>query len=319
MMVFALICNLAVRRCPALTSTRVCQYTVADFIAAVEAFQTLMADQTTATSVPSVPAALPGVSLLTQIFSPFIVILNYLGEILLLLGQTVKAMRGGVDTRDLIEQMSALGVNSVAIALLTTTTSGAVLALYFAPFLKQYGAESFTGAVVALAIARELGPVLTGVVVAARAGSAIAAELGTMKVTEQVDALRALAVSPTQYLVVPRVLAAVLMMPLVCALADAGGILGGTLLSKSEGVLPIIYWNSMKQFLDLSDFTRGIFKTLVFGLIIALVGCHQGLATRGGATEVGRATTNAVVLSIVLIYLANFVMTYFMFSEVASF
>ena len=153
---------------------------------------------------------------------------------------------------------------------------------------------------------------LTGVVVAARAGSAIAAELGTMKVTEQIDALRALAVSPIQYLVVPRVLAAVLMMPLVCALADAGGILGGTLLSQSEGVLPIVYWNSMRQFIDLSDFTRGIFKTVVFGVIIALVGCHQGLATRGGATEVGKATTNAVVLSIILIYLADFAMTYFM-------
>ena len=261
----------------------------------------------------------PGAGTLALILNPFIVILTYLGEILMLLGQTLKAVRGGVDTRDLFEQMASLGVNSVAIALLTTTTSGAVLALYFAPFLQQYGAEGFTGAVVALAIARELGPVLTGVVVAARAGSAIAAELGTMKVTEQIDALRALAVSPTQYLVVPRVLAAVIMVPLVCALADAGGIFGGSLMSQSEGVQPSVYWNSMKQFLDLSDFTRGIFKTLVFGLIIVLVGCHQGLATRGGATEVGKATTNAVVLSIILIYLANFVMTYFMFSEVTSF
>ncbi len=278
-----------------------------------------MADQTTVIPAANTPAAPRGPSLLTQTLSPFIVVLNYLGEILLLLGQTIKAVRGGVDTKDLVEQMASLGVNSVAIALLTTTTSGAVLALYFAPFLKQYGAESFTGAVVALAIARELGPVLTGVVVAARAGSAIAAEIGTMKVSEQIDALRALAVSPIQYLVVPRVLAAVLMVPLVCALADAGGILGGTLLSQSEGVLPVIYWNSMKQFLSVSDFTKGIFKTLVFGLIIALVGCHQGLATRGGATEVGHATTNAVVLSIILIYLANFVMTYFMFSGVTTF
>ena len=278
-----------------------------------------MADQMTVTAAANAPAAPRGKAPFALILNPFVVVLTYFGEILLLLAQTIKAMRGGVDTRDLVEQMSSLGVNSVAIALLTTTTSGAVLALYFAPFLKQYGAEGFTGAVVALAIARELGPVLTGVVVAARAGSAIAAELGTMKVTEQIDALRALAVSPIQYLVVPRILAAVVMVPLVCALADAGGILGGSLLSQSEGVLPITYWNSMKQFLDLSDFTKGIFKTFVFGAIVALVGCHQGLATRGGATEVGKATTNAVVLSIVLIYLANFVMTYFMFSEVMSF
>ena len=273
----------------------------------------------TVTPVPNAPSAPRGAGLAALISNPFVIILVYLGEILMLLAQSVKALRGGVNTRDLIEQMASLGVNSVAIALLTTTTSGAVLALYFAPFLQQYGAEGFTGAVVALAIARELGPVLTGVVVAARAGSAIAAELGTMKVTEQIDALRALAVSPIQYLVVPRILAAVIMVPLVCALADAGGILGGSLMSQSQGVRSFVYWNSMKQFLDLSDFTRGIFKTLVFGLIVVLVGCHQGLATRGGATEVGKATTNAVVLSIILIYLANFVMTYFMFSEVTTF
>lgn len=274
-----------------------------------------MADQMTVVPAANTPC---GTSLIRTLASPFVVALVYFGEILLLLGQTIRAARGGVDGRDLVEQMASIGVNSVSIALLTTTTSGAVLALYFAPFLKQYGAEGFTGAVVALAIARELGPVLTGVVVAARAGSAIAAELGTMKVTEQIDALRALAVSPAQYLVVPRVLAAVLMMPLVCALADAGGIIGGMLLSKSQGVLATTYWNSMRQFLDPSDFTKGILKTIIFGLIIALVGCHQGLATRGGATEVGHATTNAVVLSIILIYIANFVMTYFMFNQVLS-
>ncbi len=139
-----------------------------------------------------------------------------------------------------------------------------------------------------------------------------------MKVTEQIDALRALAVSPVQYLVVPRVLAAVIMVPLVGALADAGGILGGYLISQTEGVLGVTYLNSIRQFLTPADFVKGIIKTVIFGIIIALVGCHQGLATRGGATEVGRATTNAVVLSIVLIYIANFVLTYFMFSQVTS-
>ena len=279
-----------------------------------------MANETTATLAPTGPAALPAdIRPLKAALNPFVVVLTFLGEILILFWRSIKAMRGGVNAKDLLEQMASLGVNSVSIALLTTTTSGAVLALYFAPFLKQYGAEGFTGAVVALAIARELGPVLTGVVVAARAGSAIAAELGTMKVSEQIDALRALAVNPIQYLVVPRVLAAVIMVPLVCALADAGGIYGGYLLSKSEGVLPTTYLNSMKQFIDPSDFVKGIIKTVVFGLIISLVGCHQGLATRGGATEVGKATTNAVVLSIVLIYLANFVLTYFMFSQTVKF
>ena len=279
-----------------------------------------MANETTVSLAPTGPASLPAdIRPLKAALNPFVVVLTFLGEILILLWRAIKAMRGGVNVKDLLEQMASLGANSVSIALLTTTTSGAVLALYFAPFLKQYGAEGFTGAVVALAIARELGPVLTGVVVAARAGSAIAAELGTMKVSEQIDALRALAVSPIQYLVVPRILAAIIMVPLVCALADAGGIYGGYLLSKSEGVLPTTYLNSMKQFIDPSDFVKGIIKTVVFGLIISLVGCHQGLATRGGATEVGKATTNAVVLSIVLIYLANFVLTYFMFSQTVKF
>jgi len=273
-----------------------------------------MADQTTASPAPTGPAALlTDIRPLKAALNPFLWVLTYLGEILILLWRAIKAARGGINCKDLLEQMASLGVNSVSIALLTTVTSGAVLALYFAPFLQQYGAESFTGAVVALAIARELAPVLTGVVVAARAGSAIAAELGTMKVTEQIDALRALAVSPIQYLVVPRILAAVIMVPL------AGGIYGGLLLSKSEGVLPTTYLNSMKQFIDPSDFEKGILKTIVFGLIIALVGCHQGLETRGGATEVGRATTNAVVISIVLIYISNFVMTYFMFNETVNF
>ena len=279
-----------------------------------------MANETTVSLAPTGPEALlADIRPLKAALNPFVVVLTFLGEILILFWRSLKAMRGGVNAKDLLEQMASLGVNSVSIALLTTTTSGAVLALYFAPFLKQYGAEGFTGAVVALAIARELGPVLTGVVVAARAGSAIAAELGTMKVSEQIDALRALAVNPIQYLVVPRILAAVIMVPLVCALADAGGIYGGYLLSKSEGVLPTTYLNSMKQFIDPSDFVKGIIKTVVFGLIISLVGCHQGLATRGGATEVGKATTNAVVLSIVLIYLANFVLTYFMFSQTVKF
>ncbi len=277
-----------------------------------------MANTTTTSPAPAVAPAPLGVASLRALGCLFAVVLNYLGEILILFGLAVRSARRGVDARDLTEQMASLGVNSVSIAMLTATTSGAVLALYFAPFLKQYGAEGFTGAVVALAIARELGPVLTGVVVAARAGSAIAAELGTMKVTEQIDALRALAVSPVQYLVVPRVLAAVIMVPLVGALADAGGILGGYLISQSEGVLGVTYLNSIRQFLTPLDFVKGIIKTVVFGVIIALVGCHQGLATRGGATEVGRATTNAVVLSIVLIYIANFVLTYFMFSQVTS-
>lgn len=244
------------------------------------------------------------------------VFLTYVGEVALLLGQTGRELvKGRVDARDLLDQMAFLGVNSLPIALLTCFASGAVLALYFTQFLKDYGAQGLVGAIVAVAIARELGPVLTGVMVAARAGSAVAAELGTMKVSEQIDAMRALAVSPVRYLVIPRILAAVLMMPVVCALADAAGILGGYLVAVYiEAVPAATYPNSIKLFLTPFDFTGGLLKTFVFGLIIALVSCQQGLATRGGATEVGRATTNAVVISIVLIYFFNYFLAYFLFS-----
>lgn len=247
------------------------------------------------------------------------VVLTYIGEVSLLLGQALKALiRGRVDFRDLVQQMSFLGVNSVAIALITSFASGAVIALYFSDFLNTYGVASLVGAVVALAMSRELAPVLTGVVVAARAGSAIAAEIGTMKVTEQIDALRALAVDPVEYLVPPRLLASLIMLPVVCIMADMAGIIGGYLVAVyMGGVPPSTYPNSIHDFLTPSDFFTGMLKTVVFGLIVSVVGCHQGLKTRGGATEVGRATTNAVVLSIVFIYISDFFLANAFFTKVA--
>ncbi len=277
-----------------------------------------MADQLTA---PGTPAAAPAATTAPPRRPNIVtVFLTYVGEISILLGQSLRYLgRGQVDGRDLVDQMSQIGVNSIAIALLTALASGAVIALYFTPFLKQYGVESLAGGFVGLAVSRELIPVLTGVVVAARAGSAIAAEIGTMKVTEQIDALRALAVSPVQYLVVPRLLAALIMLPVVCALADAIGMLGGYLVSTSFGVPPATFPNSIKLLLLPRDFYLGMTKTIVFGLILALVGCHQGLKTEGGATEVGRATTNTVVISIVLIYISNYFLAYVMFPRVPTF
>ena len=250
------------------------------------------------------------------VLAPIIQLLNYVGEITILLGQSVKELfRRGVGVRELIAQMNVLGVSSVPIAILTNFASGAVLALYFAPFLAQYGVASFTGGIVALAMSRELAPVLTGIVVAARAGSAIAAEIGTMRVTEQIDALRALAVSPVQYLVLPRIVAAVLMLPVVCVLADSAGIFGGYVVATKLGGVPgPLYINSIRDLLVPADFYLGLVKTVFFGLILSTVGCHQGLNTRGGATEVGRATTSAVVIAIVLIYIADFFLADVMFA-----
>ena len=238
----------------------------------------------------------------------------YLGELAFLVARAAAyILRGNVDIRDLLQQMAAIGFNSIPIAVLTTLSSGSGIALYFAPFLIKYGAGNLTGAVVALALGRELVPVLVGVVVAARAGSAIAAEIGTMKVSEQIDALRSLAVSPVQYLVVPRLLACVIVLPCLCVVADFTGLLGGYFVAVWQGVPATSYPQSIHDFVVLRDFTSGIIKTVVFGVIIALVSCHQGLITRGGATGVGRATTNAVVLSVVLIYIFDFVLAYLMY------
>jgi len=267
-----------------------------------------MTDQTSGAAPPVATVSRHDPSILTNV-------LVYLGEVTVLLAQALKfIIRGRINARDLMQQMAFLGVNSVVIALLTSFSSGAVIALYFAQFLVQYGQQWLVGAVVSLAISRELAPVLTGVVVAARAGSAIAAEIGTMKVTEQIDALRALAVDPVEYLVPPRLIAGLIMLPLVCALADASGILGGYLVSVYlEGVPAGSFPLSIRQFLEPSDFMRGLIKTIFFGLIIVIVGCHQGLRTKGGATEVGRATTNSVVLSIVFIYIADFFLARILF------
>jgi phospholipid/cholesterol/gamma-HCH transport system permease protein len=243
----------------------------------------------------------------------------YIGEVTFLVGRSIAYIsRGNVDIRDMLDQMSIIGFNSIPIATLTTLSSGSVIALYFAPFLLKYGAGELTGAVVALALSRELAPVLVGVVVAARAGSAIAAEIGTMKVSEQIDALRSLAVSPIQYLVVPRLLACIIMLPCLCLVADMAGLVGGYLVAVWQGVPASSFPDSIRQFVEMRDFVMGIVKTVVFGIIIALVSCHQGLVTRGGATGVGRATTNAVVLSVVLIYVFNFVLAYVMFGGNSS-
>ena len=204
-----------------------------------------MADQLTASGLPAPASA-------TQERRPSppniaVVFLNYVGEVAILLGQALGFLfRRRIDGRDLVAQMEQIGVNSVPVALLTALASGAVISLYFTPFLKQYGVASLSGGFTTLAVSRELIPVLTGVVVAARAGSAIAAELGTMKVTEQIDALRSLAVSPVEYLVVPRLLAALIMLPLVAALGDAIGIFGGFLVAHyMDGVPAATFPNSM--------------------------------------------------------------------------
>ncbi|MGV3724943.1 MAG: MlaE family ABC transporter permease [Actinomycetota bacterium] len=245
--------------------------------------------------------------------------LEWTGELTLLFLHTVGAvLRGRILLRETLRQMSSIGVNSLPITLVTISFSGMVLALHTANQLKQLGVEWLIGGIVAVSMAREAAPVLTAIVVAARVGSAIAAEIGTMAVTEQVDALRSLGVNPVHYLVVPRFIAAVLMLPILTIFANAAGVAGGWLVSvMGAGVDSSVFVNSAKSLLQPSDLFLGLLKTFVFGAIIAVVGCNQGLRTRGGAAGVGRSTTASVVTAIVLVYVADYFLAEWMFGASA--
>ena len=234
----------------------------------------------------------------------------YLGEVALLFADTVRAaFSERLRLRQLVEQMDEVGVRSLLIVLLTVSSAGIVLSLYTAKELATRGAGHFVGWLLAYTIVRELGPMVTAIVVAARIGAAFAAELGTMKVTEQIDALRSLAVDPIAYLVVPRMLACIIMMPALTMLADIAGTLSGMIIASAVGVHPNIFLDSIRSFLTVTDLLIGLIKSVPFGILIAIVSCHQGLETTGGAMGVGRATTDAVVLSLIFVYVADVVMS----------
>jgi phospholipid/cholesterol/gamma-HCH transport system permease protein len=240
--------------------------------------------------------------------------LAFVGDQVLLLGSTAGYLaRGRLGLGRAFQQMAVAGTDSLPIVCITMLFVGMAWGWNTAGYMVRFGAVGYFGGSTAVAIARELGPALCGVVVAARVGSAFAAELGTMTVTEQVDALRALAVDPVYYLVVPRVVACVIMLPLLTVVADAAGILGAYAISTGVGISSGEYTSSMQQWLTPTNLYGGVAKGFFFGLIIALVGCRQGLRAGGGAAGVGRATISAVVLSIVLIYGANLLLTMLFF------
>jgi phospholipid/cholesterol/gamma-HCH transport system permease protein len=256
-------------------------------------------------------------SLTASVGRPLAEFFEAVGELSLLTSRTVGAiLMGRVSLVETLRQMSVIGVFSLPIVLVTIGFSGMVLALHTAVQFHKLGGDQFIGGLVAVSMAREAAPVLASVVVAARVGSAIAAELGSMKVTEQIDALRALAVSPVQYLVVPRLLASVMMMPIVTVFANVAGILGGALVTiYFTHISNQVFISSIQAWLTWRDVVMGLAKTLVFGAIIALVGCDRGLRTAGGAAGVGRSTTSAVVLAIVLVYVSDYFLSELMFGE----
>lgn len=240
--------------------------------------------------------------------------LTGVGEMSLFVSQAVSfIVRPPFRLKNLFKQMESIGVGSIPVVLITATFTGMVLALQSYHGFKRFNAEGLVGTVVALSMTRELGPVLTALIVAGRAGAAIAAELGTMKVTEQIDALATLAVHPIQYLVTPRLIAGVVMLPVLTILSDLIGIIGGYAVSVNLlGANAGVYIRRTTQYLELEDLLGGLLKAAVFGGIIAGISCYKGFKADGGAEGVGRATTGAVVVSEMLILISNYYVTAFL-------
>ena len=212
--------------------------------------------------------------------------------------------------RDIVEQFEEIGLRSLTVVVLTGFFTGAVLALQTGLTLDQFGARPFVGRLVSASMIKELGPVLTGLMLAGRVGSGIAAELGSMMVTDQIAALRALGTDPVRKLVVPRVLAGVCMAPVLTIIANTVGMVGGWLIAVYQLRVPSsLYWSSVIEGLYLEDAWMGLLKPFVLGFLIVTIGCHVGLGARGGTQGVGRATTNAVVAASVAVIAADFFVT----------
>ncbi|NWF36763.1 ABC transporter permease [Mariprofundus sp. KV] len=216
--------------------------------------------------------------------------------------------------RMLLQQAEQVGVQSLPVVLLTALFTGMVLALQSYIVFHRFSAESLTGLVVSMSVVRELGPVLVGLMVAGRIGASFAAELGTMRVSEQIDALWTLSTDPVRYLIIPRLIAVTLMMPLLVIVADFVGIYGGYAISVHLlDQNPAVYIENTTQYMELSDFYSGLVKAAFFGLLIGIVGCTEGFNCKGGAEGVGIATTRAVVISCMSILIADYFLTAWMF------
>ncbi|HJN73562.1 MAG TPA: ABC transporter permease [Myxococcota bacterium] len=236
-------------------------------------------------------------------------LLGHVGGVANLTLRTLRQMVR-VEAALLVEQMDHAGIGSWSIAVLTALFTGAVMAIQFAVGLEPYGASLYTGKLVSLAMFRELGPTLTAVLVGGRVGAGFTAEIGSMNVTEQVDAISALGADPVQKLVVPRVLACVIMLPMLTVLADFVGCFGGMLITMQEvGVTPRFFLEQVIDTIEVPDLFHGLAKSVFFGYFIAIIGCYVGLNTRGGTEGVGRSTTNTVVAISITVLVSNFMLT----------
>lgn len=235
-------------------------------------------------------------------------------------GQTVThLLRGRIHRRNTLDQMVAVGPESLLIALLTASFVGMVFTIQVAREFITLGAGNAVGGILALSLTRELGPVLTAVIIAGRVGSAFAAEIGTMQVTEQIDALYMLKTDPVDYLVIPRVLACCTMLPILTLLSLVTGLAGGMLVAGIlYGIPQTIFLDSVQNFLQVWDLVSALIKALVFGALIAIIGTSWGLTTTGGAKGVGQSTTTAVVTALLSIFIANFFLSWLMFQGIGN-
>lgn len=240
---------------------------------------------------------------------------EYIGGLTALAGDSAKTIaRLRIRFAETVNQCYLLGYQSLIIVLLTSLFTGMVFSLESAVQAVQYGFGNFVGGIVSYTNVRELGPMLTAVVVAGRVCAAIAAEIGSMVVTEQVEALQSLGLAPVRFLVVPRLLALMIMLPLLTVFADVIGVYGGAWIAHAQAHIGYDdFMSSARQTIGFEDVVKGLFKSVIFGIIIALVGSYQGLTTRGGAAGVGKSTTSAVVTCIILIFIVNFMMSYFLY------
>lgn len=228
-------------------------------------------------------------------------------------------LAGKIHRRNTLDQMAIVGPASVGIAMLTAAFIGAVFTIQVTREFINFGATSAVGGVLALALSRELAPVLTAVVLAGRVGSAFAAEIGTMRVTEQIDALYMLKTDPIDYLVIPRVIACCLMLPILTILSIILGMAGGVLIADAlYGITQDVFLDSARNFLDVWDLSTAAIKAVVFGALIAIIGCSWGLTTTGGAKGVGQSTTTAVVTALLAIFISNFFLSWIMFQGTGS-
>ncbi len=274
-----------------------------------------------AVSNPPGPVDRPSLAALTRVIPPrgfigtqvdhVLAFLSHLGQVAQMLIGTLRAMfRRPFEGRAIVEQLESLGVASLGIVIVTSVFIGMVMAVQFAFGLRKFGGMEYTGRVMALSFARELAPTLTAVIVGGRIGAGMAAEVGSMAVTEQIDAVRALGADPLKKLVLPRLVASVVVMPLLAMIALVLGFSGAMLITDLEFGIPAAFFlRSALGSVSMTDFLSGMYKTPFFGAIIALVGCHFGLRTEGGTAGVGNSTTRTVVVIAISILIADLVLT----------